>query len=215
MTFQELKTAYLHLDYEEFTNKIQKNLQDGLKNISPSEVASRDDHRDYLTLLNKYRMAIDAGTQFYGANFKERITAMLSAGEDGVYTNSLRYIFELIQNVDDCEFRERTNCSLRINFDEQAGKIILFYNETGFTPFNVFAVTGIAEAAKNISDGNVQIGEKGIGFKSVFGVAHRVWIQSGKFSFELDGKNFLRSRRKDSYLFCIQRKRYRRNQQLF
>lgn len=190
MTFQELKAAYLHLDYEEFTNKIQKNLQDGLKNISPSEVASRDDHRDYLTLLNKYRMAIDAGTQFYGANFKERITAMLSAGEDGVYTNSLRYIFELIQNVDDCEFRERTNCSLRINFDEQAGKIILFYNETGFTPFNVFAVTGIAEAAKNISDGNVQIGEKGIGFKSVFGVAHRVWIQSGKFSFELDGKNF-------------------------
>ena len=102
MTFQELKAAYLHLDYEEFTNKIQKNLQDGLKNISPSEVASRDDHRDYLTLLNKYRMAIDAGTQFYGANFKERITAMLSAGEDGVYTNSLRYIFELIQNVDDC-----------------------------------------------------------------------------------------------------------------
>lgn len=24
MTFQELKAAYLHLDYEEFTNKIQK-----------------------------------------------------------------------------------------------------------------------------------------------------------------------------------------------
>ena len=28
MTFQELKEAYLHLDYEDFTNKILINLQD-------------------------------------------------------------------------------------------------------------------------------------------------------------------------------------------
>ena len=27
MTFQELKTAYLHLDYEDFTNKILINLK--------------------------------------------------------------------------------------------------------------------------------------------------------------------------------------------
>lgn len=33
MTFQELKAAYLHLDYEDFTNKILINLQDGLKTL--------------------------------------------------------------------------------------------------------------------------------------------------------------------------------------
>ena len=53
----------------------------------------------------------------------------------------------------------------------------------------VFAITGIAEAAKNISN-KEEIGEKGIGFKSVFGVAERVLIESGWFSFSLYRANF-------------------------
>lgn len=85
---------------------------------------------------------------------------MLSTGEDGVYDNSLRYIFELIQNVDDCDYQDPLNASLQIKFSENSGRIILKYNETGFTPLNIFAVTGIAEAAKNIQAGKVQIGEK-------------------------------------------------------
>ena len=48
MTFQELKAAYLHLDYEDFTNKILINLQDGLKNTAVSELQTREDHEDYL-----------------------------------------------------------------------------------------------------------------------------------------------------------------------
>ena len=87
---------------------------------------------------------------------------MLSTGEDGVYDNSLRYIFELIQNVDDCDYQDPLNASLQIKFSENSGRIILKYNETGFTPLNIFAVTGIAEAAKNIQAGKVQIGEKSI-----------------------------------------------------
>lgn len=77
-----------------------------------------------------------------------------------------------------------------MRFDFENDEIILTYNENGFTPFNVFAITGIAEAAKNISSEKDQIGEKGIGFKSVFGVADRVWIRSGWFSFVLHKENF-------------------------
>ena len=190
MTFQELKTAYLHLDYEDFTNKILINLQDGLKNTAVSELQTREDHEDYLQLLNSFRSSIAANDRLHGKNFIKQLTSMLSTGEDGVYDNSLRYIFELIQNVDDCDYQDPLNASLQIKFSENSGRIILKYNETGFTPLNIFAVTGIAEAAKNIQAGKVQIGEKGIGFKSVFGVAHRVWIQSGKFSFALDRDAF-------------------------
>lgn len=190
MNFQELRTAYLDIDYQDFTNKILDNLQEGLKNTASSEVQTLEEHKDYLHLLNSFRSSIAANDRRHGANFMKQITSMLSTGEDGVYINGLRYIFELIQNVDDCTFSDHTNCSLNIYFNETDGCIVLSYNETGFTPFNVFAVTGIAEASKNISDGNAQIGEKGIGFKSVFGVAQRVWIQSGKFSFELDSQDF-------------------------
>ena len=65
------------------------------------------------------------------------------------------------------------------------------YNELGFTPANVFAITGIAEAAKNVSEEKVEIGEKGIGFKSVFGIADKVYIQSGRFSFYFTKDNII------------------------
>lgn len=148
MTFQELKAAYLHLDYEDFTNKILINLQDGLKNTAVSELQTREDHEDYLQLLNSFRSSIAANDRLHGKNFIKQLTSMLSTGEDGVYDNSLRYIFELIQNVDDCDYQDPLNASLQIKFSENSGRIILKYNETGFTPLNIFAVTGIAEAAK-------------------------------------------------------------------
>ncbi|MBQ8135261.1 MAG: ATP-binding protein [Clostridia bacterium] len=96
----------------------------------------------------------------------------------------------MIQNVDDCDYEKPEFCCLDINFDFNQNQIVLTYNETGFTPANVFAITGIAEAAKNITSTKNEIGEKGIGFKSVFGVAEKVWIRSGFFSFELSKKSF-------------------------
>ena len=55
----------------------------------------------------------------------------------------------------------------------------------------MFAITGIAEAAKNVSEEKVEIGEKGIGFKSVFGIADKVYIQSGRFSFYFTKDNII------------------------
>lgn len=66
MTFQELKAAYLHLDYEDFTNKILINLQDGLKNTAVSELQTREDHEDYLQLLNSFRSSIAANDRLHG-----------------------------------------------------------------------------------------------------------------------------------------------------
>lgn len=148
MTFQELKAAYLHLDYEDFTNKILINLQDGLKNTAVSELQTREDHEDYLQLLNSFRSSIAANDRLHGKNFIKQLTSMLSTGEDGVYDNSLRYIFELIQNVDDCDYQDPLNASLQIKFSENSGRIILKYNETGFTPLNILQLPELRKQQK-------------------------------------------------------------------
>ena len=54
-------------------------------------------------------------------------------------------------------------------------------NEDGFTPENLKAICSVGQSSK--TGGQGYIGEKGIGFKSVFMVAWKVLIQSGDFSF--------------------------------
>ena len=158
-----------------------------LQSIKPSELDTIDDHKMYIELLAILRQSIRRVSALNGVKFLETLESLLSVGEDGVYSNRLRFLYELIQNVDDCEYDSIEDCRLNIQFryDQQPGQIIFTYNEKGFTPENVFSITGIAEKSKNISADKIEIGEKGIGFKSVFGIAEKVRIQSGKFSFEL------------------------------
>ena len=185
----ELQKEYGSLNDLEIRPLLEQ-LRDGLKAITPDDVTSSEQGKLYIELIKKFREAIAKLQNLNGANYLERINSILRVGEDGLYSNSLRFIFELIQNVDDCDFLSPEDCRLDMKFDLNYNRIILTYNETGFTPFNVFAITGIAEAAKNTSSAQNQIGEKGIGFKSVFGVSDKVLIRSGWFSFELYRDNF-------------------------
>lgn len=54
-------------------------------------------------------------------------------------------------------------------------------NEDGFRPEDVEAICSVGESTKTTTQG--YIGEKGIGFKSVFKLASRVKVQSGPFCF--------------------------------
>ena len=175
----------MHLSLEQLYE-----LRDGLKLVEVSEVTSFVQAKQFLALLKKFREGVAKADELHGENYPQLLNSLLSVGEDGLYSNNLRFIFELIQNVDDCDFSNAEDHVLDIHFDFNHDKIVLRYNEKGFTPFNVFAITGIAEAAKNVSAGKNEIGEKGIGFKSVFGVTDTVLIRSGWFSFELHKENF-------------------------
>jgi len=60
-------------------------------------------------------------------------------------------------------------------------------NEIGFSKKNVAALCKIGQSSKSGLDNSRRyIGEKGIGFKSVFKVAHIVWIHSNHYSFRFD-----------------------------
>lgn len=183
----ELKSKYAKLQANALNHAQKVDLSDGLKSIKKNELRSIDEHRTYIELLKLFRTSLIIDANLNGKNYLELLKNLLSVD---VYSSPLRFLFELIQNVDDCEYADLSQAELDIQTDYNNGQIILTYNEVGFTPFNVFAITGIAEASKNTSSDKVEIGEKGIGFKSAFGVADKVRIQSGKFSFELYKNNF-------------------------
>ncbi len=186
--FQSILDAFGNENKEMLPSEAEK-LREILMKVEPSDLISMDDHRNYIRLVRKFRMHVERSNKLNGANYLNTIRSLLSVGADGMYTNDLRFLFELIQNVDDCIYNNPADAQLNVRFDTQLGRIILEYNEKGFRPFDVFSITGIAEESKNISPDKIEIGEKGIGFKSVFGVADKVLIQSGMFSFMLYSNN--------------------------
>lgn len=100
-----------------------------------------------------------------------------------LYSKDVRFIFELLQNADDNLFgKARTDSEDPfVSFCLYHDKIIVDCNEDGFTNLNLKAICNVGQSSKHGAQG--YIGEKGIGFKSVFKVARKVWIQSGPFSF--------------------------------
>ncbi len=184
--------------YNEFVEKEllpvdwKQQLYNKLGCFKPDELKTIEEHRMFVEALHKLRQYNSEDMKLNGKKFLDTIVSLLAVGEDGVYSSNLRFMYELIQNVDDCDYKDKENCHLDIQFitEPAPGKIVFTYNENGFSPFNVFSITGIAEESKNISADKIEIGEKGIGFKSVFGVAEKVHIESGMFSFELNKENF-------------------------
>ena len=98
-------------------------------------------------------------------------------------------MLELIQNADDNIY----DCSTpKLSFSYKPGNLRIDCNEVGFTAENVEAICAINRSTKSgkSSDGE-HIGEKGIGFKSVFKAADVVWISSREFTFKFDKTKFL------------------------
>lgn len=100
-----------------------------------------------------------------------------------LYSKDVRFIFELLQNADDNHFLEATGAGNVpfVSFRIYNNRIIIDCNEDGFTEGNLRAICNVGKSSKTGTQG--YIGEKGIGFKSVFKVAWKVHIQSGPFSF--------------------------------
>ncbi|KAK5625070.1 hypothetical protein RRF57_000786 [Xylaria bambusicola] len=100
-----------------------------------------------------------------------------------LYTSNARFLFELLQNADDNNYRRAADRSEEpyVSFQIYPDKVILECNEDGFTPEDLRAICTIGESSKVGTQ--AYIGEKGIGFKSVFMAAWRVHIQSNAFSF--------------------------------
>ncbi|RMZ72001.1 heterokaryon incompatibility [Pyrenophora seminiperda CCB06] len=93
------------------------------------------------------------------------------------------FIYELLQNADDTEY----DADPIINFRYSDNRLLFECNEVGFTTANVEALCDANNSTKmKTNPTRRQIGEKGIGFKSVFKVCSCVWIKSGFYQFKFD-----------------------------
>ena len=103
-----------------------------------------------------------------------------------LYQKSTHFLSELIQNADDNLYQIATP-TLNINFTYHTRTLRIDCNEIGFSRANVEAICKIGRSTKTKNDDlTSDIGEKGIGFKSVFKVADVVYVHSGHYSFKFD-----------------------------
>ena len=103
-------------------------------------------------------------------------------------TDRSRFIQELLQNADDCLYDQEVTPTFSLSINENT--IITEYNETGFTRANIRSITAIGESTKNklLSNNNKSIGEKGVGFKTIFAISSKITIHSGNYHFSLSDK---------------------------
>ena len=98
-----------------------------------------------------------------------------------LYNSSARFVFELLQNTDDNSYSKARSLSAVpfVSFHVYHRRIVVECNEDGFTQENLKAICDVGKSSKTGTQG--YIGEKGIGFKSVFMVAWKVHIKVGRF----------------------------------
>lgn len=99
-----------------------------------------------------------------------------------MHTARPHFILELIQNAEDNHYEQNVKPKIKLIIREN--QLILQNNEKGFFEDNVWALCGIGETTKRKISG--YIGEKGIGFKSVFRVSNKPHIFSNDFQFEFE-----------------------------
>ena len=144
---------YANVDIGDLSGNQKKTIKDTLKTCTSEDLHTVEEHKMFVELLQKFRMSSLEDMSLMGDGFISTLRSLLSVGEDGIYSNSQRFIYELIQNVDDCEYDNPEDCQLDIQFkyNKNPGEIIFTYNEKGFSPQNVVGITGIAEKMKNVA----------------------------------------------------------------
>ncbi|KAL2075234.1 hypothetical protein VTL71DRAFT_177 [Oculimacula yallundae] len=109
----------------------------------------------------------------------------LTTLSDQLYQSSTHFLLEIIQNADDNTYADGVHPSL--HFTYKKGGLRIDCNEVGFSPRNVEALCRVGQGTKKgEAKAKGYVGEKGIGFKSVFKAADNVWVSSGHYSFKFD-----------------------------
>ena len=133
--------------------------------------------------------------EFHEASKIERVRDSLNNAiqhlAEGLYSKRPHFIFELIQNAEDNTYENQDRYQPYISFQlaktdptstvDSDGALIIKNNEIGFNRDNVSAICAMGRTTKKKERG--YIGEKGIGFKSVFRVTDNPHILSNGYHF--------------------------------
>lgn len=122
-------------------------------------------------------------SEFNDPDQAETMSNLLDTVSSDIYSESQRFVFELIQNADDAA-KDTNN---EVHFDFIKDCLIVSHNGIPFSEDDIKALTSAGSSTKK-ADTN-KTGYKGIGFKSVFGKSERVTIFSDGYQFRFD-KNY-------------------------
>ena len=125
---------------------------------------------------------------------KDSFNNSIKALAHDLYSKETHFIFELIQNAEDNTYNEtEPSISFRLvqadptNTPNADGALIIQNNEIGFSHDDVDAICAVGKTTKSKIQG--YIGEKGIGFKSVFRITTMPYIFSNGYQFCLPEKD--------------------------
>ncbi len=118
-------------------------------------------------------------------NLHQRLDNALRLLSEDLYKKKTHFVLELIQNADDNAYDVGVTPCFEITITPN--RLVVFNNERGFEEPNVKALCSVGDSTKEKQEG--YIGEKGIGFKSVFTVSDRPEIHSNGFHFRYDRSN--------------------------
>lgn len=136
---------------------------------------------------NKYGIGLktDSQTEKVIEGLKSTLNNALEQLSEDLYSKENHFILELIQNADDNDYENGVAPLLKFTIDHE--KIFIQNNEKGFTEANVRALCDVGKTTKLKRLG--YLGEKGIGFKSVFRISNTPQIFSNGFRFEFKRKD--------------------------
>lgn len=123
-------------------------------------------------------------SDFMDADQAITMSNLLDTVSSDIYSESQRFVFELIQNADDAA-KDTNN---EVHFDFFQNSLIVSHNGNPFSENDIKALTGAGSSTKK--EDITKTGYKGIGFKSVFGKSDRVSIFSDGFQFRFDRAHF-------------------------
>ncbi|RFU27993.1 hypothetical protein B7463_g8347, partial [Scytalidium lignicola] len=109
---------------------------------------------------------------------------LLNEFSEGVYPSPVHCFLELVQNADDNEYRLKESINPTLTVTYRNRRLRTDCNELGFSKEDVDSICSAGLSTKKSKSKST--GEKGLGFKSVFGVADVVWIVSKAYTFKFD-----------------------------
>ena len=116
-------------------------------------------------------------------NLQTQLNNALQLLSHDLYSKKSHFVLELVQNADDNHYA--SGITPHLTFQVTPNRLVVVNNEEGFSEANIKAICSVGASSKSKGKSGY-IGEKGIGFKSVFTVSDAPEIHSNGFHFKFD-----------------------------
>ncbi|QOF76171.1 DUF3883 domain-containing protein [Variovorax sp. 38R] len=134
---------------------------------------------NFLLDIETESASVRAGALYLQTQLNNALTLLSS----DLYSKKSHFVLEIVQNADDNAYG--VGVTPELGFDVHPHRMVVVNNELGFSQENVTAICSVGASSKS-KDKTGYIGEKGIGFKSVFTVSDAPEIHSNGYHFRFD-----------------------------